>query len=145
MADLNGTWTGRLIDICGFEGDITLHLEESRGSVRGRADVRVHTQHELDTYRVPLAGEVGERDRLVLKGSAGEKTGVDFGIDAVVFEPESGGVALRGTYDVAARQFTALRGGVVVSSKGGRLPTVEVRPEQDVPRRESAKPEEARS
>lgn len=142
MADLNGTWTGRLIDIRGFEGEIVLRLESEEGEVRGRADVRILTQHEVESYRLPIVGETGKRGRILLKGSAGEDAGVEFGIEGVVFELPADGLGLRGTYEVVARQFTALSGGVIVCSKGGRLPTVEVRPERTIRRREFATPQE---
>jgi hypothetical protein len=125
-SDVAGTWRGRLVDIRGFEGQISLHLQGEGGEVKGVAEAVIGATHVSEAYRIPVAGKA-RGDRLVLEGRAGGEQGVGFAIDARVFELPGGGSGLRGTYEVAARGFSPLRAGAIAASKGVKAPSTEVK------------------
>ncbi len=123
--EVSGTWRGRLVDIRGFEGQISLRLA-GEAAVKGTAEVAVGATHTSDAYRIPVSGKLSE-GRMVLEGTAGGDPGVGFAIDCQVFEIPSGGLGLQGTYEVAARGFSPLRAGVIAASKGVTVPSAEVK------------------
>ncbi len=127
-SDVAGTWRGRLIDIRGFEGEISLRLVGDGGAVKGVAEVSVGATHTSQQHRLTVSGKV-DGDRLVLEGAASREAGVRFGIEARVFELHGGGLGLRGTYEVAARGFSPLRAGAIAASTGVKVPSVEVKAE----------------
>lgn len=125
--DVAGTWRGRLIDIRGFEGEITLRLDGEGGAVKGVVDAAIGATHSSEVRRLAVTGKIDE-DRLTLEGEAAD--GVGIGIDARLFALTGGGVGLRGTYEVAARAFSPLRAGVIAASTGVRAPSTEVKKTQ---------------
>jgi hypothetical protein len=134
---VSGTWTGRLIDIRGYEGEISLQLTGRRGAVHGSATAAIGATHESERWRLKLSGEYGD-DRVQLSGMVDEETGPEISLDVTIFELAGGGEGMRGTYKVSPRKFSALRTGVISASKGELIRTTEVRPELVLQRRESA-------
>ena len=135
--EVSGTWTGRLIDIRGYEGEITMQLAGQRGAVEGRADVALGATHQSERWRVKLAGKYGE-DRVQLNGVVDEELGPEVAMDLNIFELTGGGYGMRGTYHVSAREFSPLRAGVMAASKGEPISAAEVHPELLLHRQESA-------
>lgn len=136
MAQANtvaGTWRGRLIDIRGYEGEVSLRLDGDERRFKGVATVSIGGTHASQTHRIELVGELGD-GRLVLSGAVPGDVGVEFGIEAAVFELPVGGTGLRGTYEVAAKSWSALRAGVITASRGMRPPSTEI--EDRAPRTE---------
>ena len=135
--EVSGTWTGRLIDIRGYEGQITMRLAGKRGAVKGTADAAIGATHQSEHWRVQLIGEYGE-DRIQLNGVVDEEVGPEVAMDLSIFELAGGGYGMRGTYHVSAREFSPLRAGVVAASKGEPISATEVHPELVLHRQESA-------
>lgn len=138
MAQANmvaGTWRGRLIDIRGYEGEVSLRLDGDERRFKGVATVSIGGTHASQTHRIELVGELRD-DRLVLSGTVPGDVGVEFGIEAAVFELPVGGMGLRGTYEVATKTWSALRAGVITASSGMRPPSTEI--EDRTPRAEVA-------
>ncbi len=141
MADLppraiSGTWTGRLIDVGGFEGELSMHLRARRGAVRGAATAEIGVGHTSERRRLVLRGEYsGDDVKLV---GAIEKAEVEIVLSCRVFKLARGGWGMRGTYEVSARGFSPLRAGVVAASKDQVLGTVEVGAEAQEAKRETA-------
>ena len=135
--EVSGTWTGRLIDIRGYEGEITMQLAGKRGAVEGRADVAIGATHQSEHWRVKLVGKYGD-DRIQLNGLVNEETGPEVAMDLSIFELAGGGYGMRGTYHVSAREFSPLRAGVVAASKGEAISATEVHPERVLHRQDSA-------
>lgn len=123
--EVAGRWRGRLIDIRGYEGEISLRLDGDDERLKGVATVVIGGTHSSETHRIELTGELRE-DRLVLSGAVPGDVGVEFGIDATVFEMPIGGIGLRGTYEVVAKRWSALRAGVITASSGVRPASAEV-------------------
>ena len=130
-----GTWTGKLIDVRGYEGEIVLRLEGDPEKLYGKIDATIGATHVSQRQTVVVSGEYRDGD-LWLKGIVDPEAGVEIAIEARIFEIFGGGFGLRGTYQVAARQFSPLRAGVISASRGERLTAVEVREEVTVVREE---------
>jgi hypothetical protein len=132
-----GTWRGRLIDVRGLEGELTLELSANRGRAKGIANAAIGATHETERRRVKLQGKYGD-DALTLFGVVDERAEVDLAIDVKIFELAGGGHGMCGTYRVSARSFSPLRAGVIAASKGERITASEVHPELVLNRRETA-------
>ena len=118
-----GTWRGRLLDVQSFEGALTLHLKSVRGGrVRGTFNVEIGQTHSS----LRRDGEVGgtyEEGRLEL-AFIGEELPVKILLSASVQELLDGGVGMSGTYEVSARQFSPIQGGVFCASKDRKVEVV---------------------
>lgn len=122
---LSGAWRGRLIDIRGYEGEVALRLGGEGDKLTGVAEVSVGGTHASESHRMVLTGELQE-DRLVLTGAVPGDVGVEFGIEADVFEMPIGGIGLRGTYEVGTKRWSSLRAGVITASKGMKPPSTQI-------------------
>ncbi len=131
---VSGLWSGRLIDVRGFEGELTLLLQARRGSVSGTIEAAVGATHVSQRQRVHIKGKIGDAPVVRLEGVVDEKAGVEIVLDLEVFDLTGGGSGMRGTYQVVARSFSPLRAGVVAAAKDRPIPAEEVRPQREVPR-----------
>lgn len=112
---LNGTWTGRIIDIRGLEAELTLDLHSGgKGEVRGSARAVIQAHHEQIPFEAEVSGTVSGR----AVSLAFEADRVSVKLDADLVRIHGGGSGMKGVYDVAAEGFSTLRGGVFVVSKG---------------------------
>lgn len=116
---MRGTWTGRMVDLQGFEGEITLRLErgEKSGTVMGWFDVAIGGHHDSIRRRGTVEGRQTD-DRIVLNLEVGDEKAARIAVDGRVWALNSGGTGLCATYDVAAKSFSPLRGGVLALSTG---------------------------
>ena len=116
---LAGSWTGELVDVHGFRGELRLDLAYGgEGAVKGEYSVSVATEHDTLTRRGEVSG-TSARGRVKLALSMREPP-VKMGLDADVIPLRGGGLGLRGTYQVSARAFSPLEGGIVVLARDRR-------------------------
>lgn len=119
MANLNGTWTGRLIDVAGLEGSVGLTLRGRGGRVSGTFTATIPTQHEGVRATGKVSGATkGDKVELVVEL---EEAPVKITLRGDAFDCRDGGLGMKGTYDVAARRFSPLAGGVVVLHRPKKL------------------------
>jgi hypothetical protein len=119
---LAGSWTGELVDIHGFKGELELALAADReGAIKGDYRVAIAAEHDTLIGRGEVAGTTA-RGKLKLTISMREPA-VNMGLEADLVRLRDGGLGLRGTYQVSARGFSTLQGGVVVLSKDRRRET----------------------
>jgi len=113
MKNLKGSWSGRLVDVGGFEGTVSLSLREGRGVVDGVFDAALDGHHRP----IPLRGLVAGRlkgAQLSLRLDLGEKGApVSVTFEGDVFDTRRGEVGVCGRYVVAARRSSPLLGGVI--------------------------------
>ena len=116
---MRGTWTGRMLDLQGFEGEITLRLDrgEKSGAVMGLFDVAIGSHHDSVRQRGTVDGRLAG-DRLVLFLKVGEDGAIRIAVEGRVWQLHDGGTGLCATYDVASRAFSPLRGGVLALNTG---------------------------
>ena len=116
---LDGVWTGQLVDVRGFKGEITLNLsDDKKGALKGHYRAVIVGQHEPVLGRGEVAG-TSARDKLKLTLSSREKD-VKMGFDGDLIALRDGGIGMRGSYQLSARGFSPLQTGVVVLSKDRR-------------------------
>ena len=113
MDVVEGTWIGRLIDVGGFEGEVTLTLQGGKGAVEGVFEAVIDGQHYPTRLRGRVSGaQKGNSLALVL--DVGQRdTKVAVSLDGDVFKTRRGDLAACGVYAVSARQSSALMGGVI--------------------------------
>lgn len=131
---VSGRWTGHLLDVRGYEGELVLELEARRGSVSGAIEALIGETHESRRQRVRVKGEYGE-DRVRIAGVVDDSVGVELSLDLVVFPLAGDGYGMRGTYRVGARSFSPMRDGVIAAAKDLPIPAEEIKPMRVVPRR----------
>lgn len=126
---VEGKWTGRLIDVQGFEGELTFELrEEKKGQeLYGSFDVTLAGTHAPIRQEGSIRG-TRERGRLVLvvlmlQGEKRQPVSIRLEGDAKALK--EGGIGLCATYDVSVKGFSPLQGGVVVARTA--LPLTRVR------------------
>ena len=131
---VKGLWTGRLIDVRGYEGEFSLVLKSRSGSVSGTIEAAIGATHVSQRQRVPVRGKIGDDPVVRLEGVVDEKAGVEIALELEIFDLVGEGNGMRGTYRVVARSFSPLRAGVVAASKDRSIPAQEVRPQREMPR-----------
>jgi hypothetical protein len=116
---IEGTWSGRLVDVQGFEGQIKLRLashDQKRGRVRGDVEVTIGEVDEGITADGDVSGELdGESLTLVFSLP---KTAVMIRAAGRVFPLRAGGLGLRAIYQVSAEAFSPLQAGIVTAATG---------------------------
>lgn len=113
---LTGSWAGELVDVHGFRGELGLDLAAGgKGDLKGVYRIAIGTQHDTLVRKGEIAGTVSG-GKLKLAFSTREPP-VKMGLEADVIPLREGGLGLRGTYEVSARGFSALQGGIVVLAK----------------------------
>ena len=113
MSAVEGTWSGRLIDVGGFEGEVTLTLQGGRDKVEGMFDAMIAGQHHPTRIRGRVSG-TQKGDPLSLRLDVGQTdTKITASLDSDVFKTRQGDRAACGVYAVSARQSSALMGGVI--------------------------------
>ena len=130
MADaaVTGVWRGSLVDVLGAEGTLTLQLTGRGDAVRGEFTARITGQHEPLVRTGTVAGSAtGGRVALNLTFPRGEGDEVRIALEGHAFDLVDSGAGLCGVYEVAARSFSPLQGGVVALSRDRRVQTAEVR------------------
>jgi hypothetical protein len=107
------SWSGQLIDIGGFEGQVALTLRISSSNVEGVIDVTIASHHHPIRMQGLVTGKVANR-RLLLKFEPNQKeAGVAVQFAGHLFSTRRGALALCGSYSVSERQPSALMGGVL--------------------------------
>jgi hypothetical protein len=120
-----GTWTGKLVDVQGFEGDVRLRLSGKGEALRGTFAASLLTQDDPVALRGTVSGKL-VRGRIRLSFEA-EEFSASF--DAKLLDLAAGGEGACGTYEVSARGFSPLRGGIVVLNRGATGTDAEMKPE----------------
>ena len=116
MPAISGSWDGRFIDVGGFEGTLQLYLKEGRGKVDGRYVVSVLDEHGPIDDEGGIKGTVdGERVQLTFSSKQGQDVRISF--VGQVFACRNDGLGIKGVYDIAARRFSPLGGGVLVAQR----------------------------
>ena len=123
---MKGTWTGKLVDVQGFEGDVHLQLEGKGESLRGSFRASLLAHHDAIPVRGSVRGKLA-RDRLRLTLAAGDDFGAEF--DAKLLDLSAGGSGLCGTYEVSGRAFSPLHGGIAVLNRGVPITDLEIKPQ----------------
>jgi hypothetical protein len=122
---MSGRWRGRLIDVQGLEGELALDLKvDGRGRVSGLARTAIGGHH----VPLELLEEVSGRakaDRLELELVGGEERPVAILLTARVMEMTGGGLGMCAEYDVSARGFSPLQGGVAALNKDAPVPAAQ--------------------
>jgi len=108
-----GSWTGQLIDIGGFEGQITLTLRGNEGTVDGLFDALIEGQHRPTRMHGVVTGRLANRKFLLRLDSNPKESAASVQFEGALFETRRGVPALCGRYLVSARQSSALLGGVM--------------------------------
>jgi hypothetical protein len=132
---VQGRWTGRLIDVLGFEGELSLDLtqEKRTSAVTGTFIVELAGQHASVRRRGSVRGGL-EKDRLVLTVDVKEEPSAQIELTGDLLRLAEGGVGLCATYSVSARRFASLQGGVACASTGRPLTAVAIEREAVAPR-----------
>lgn len=113
MDAVKGTWIGRLVDVGGFEGEVTLTLEGGKNAVEGVFDATIAGQHHPNRIRGRVSG-TQKGDILSLLLDVGQRESkITVSLEGEVFKTRQGDLAACGRYAVSARQSSALMGGVI--------------------------------
>jgi hypothetical protein len=124
QASPNGTWRGSLVDALGYEGKLTLVLNGRGGKLSGRfrASIADHHAPFVRSGKVTGRAQKGAVElELAFPRSEGEQ--VRIVLRAHAFRLTDVGAGMCGTYEVAARGFSPLQGGVIALSRD-RQPAV---------------------
>lgn len=113
MDAVEGTWSGRLIDVGGFEGEVTLTLQGGKDAVEGLFDVMIAGQHHPTRLRGRVSG-TQKGETLSLRLDVGQsQTTITASLEGEVFKTRQGDRAACGVYGVSARQPSPLMGGII--------------------------------
>lgn len=119
---VSGSWNGQLVDIHGFNGEIALTLgTEKTGKVTGDYRVSIGGHHDSLVAKGQVSGSLA-RGKLKLSIAMREPP-VKMGFDADLIALRGGGSGLRGTYQVSARGYSPLQGGIVILAKDRKQET----------------------
>lgn len=121
----SGAWEGSLIDALGYEGTLTLELRGRGGKLKGRFVATIADHHEPFVRTGEVAGTASGDDvalSLTFARQQGEEE-VRIELHGHTFKLSDEGVGMCGTYEVAARSFSPLQGGVVALARD-RRPTL---------------------
>lgn len=123
-AGAEGSWSGSLIDACGYEGSLELDLRVQEGRVSGRFRAVIADRDEPFVCVGELSGtDAGGLELQSALGAEGEE--VRLTLHARVFGLSDGGAGICGNYDVAAQTFSPFRTGVVALLCDKSIPVVE--------------------
>lgn len=120
---VEGRWRGRLVDVQGFEGELSLELQRATGGFVGSFRAAIGGQHETMQRDGAVRGAL-EKDRLRLVVETGEQEPVTIQLDGQLIALRDGGVGLAGTYEVATRGFSPLKGGIISANKDRPAPSI---------------------
>ncbi len=116
---LSGVWRGRLVDIQGFEGALELKLESGAGGkLRGSYHVDIATTHSAMRQQGEVHGSYSKSGLSLAFASKEPPIGIRLTGD--VLDLRDGGVGMRGVYEVSAKTFSPLQGGVISAAKDQR-------------------------
>jgi hypothetical protein len=122
----NGTWTGSLVDALGTEGTLKLELAGRGGSVKGRFRATIAGHHEPFVRAGEVSGKATKGSielQLAFPRAEGEE--VSIALHGHTFKLSDEGAGMCGTYEVAARSFSPLQGGVIALSRDRRTAAAE--------------------
>jgi len=127
---IQGKWSGRLIDVRGFEGEVILNLKQDRkgGDITGTCDAMIGVNHASSSFHGEVKGGI-TKDNLKLSVQADKKGEVIIHLQGQVSQMKEGGVGLKGTYDVGVRGFSPLGGGIICANLNKPLTAVTIAPE----------------
>ena len=124
-ADATGEWRGSLLDALGYEGSLTLELAGREGRVSGVCTASIADHHEPFVRSGKVTGN-DDAGHLALRISfARGDEDVTIALDAHAFELSDKGAGMCGTYEVSARSFSPLQGGVIALSRDVPVASVE--------------------
>jgi hypothetical protein len=129
-AEAGGNWRGSIVDALGYEGAVTLSLAEREGRVSGVCTATISDHHEPFVRSGKVSGETDNgRLRLLISFARADEE-VTIALDARTFElSDKGGVGMCGTYEVSARSFSPLQGGVLALSRDLPAQSIEIKGE----------------
>jgi hypothetical protein len=117
---LSGIWRGRLIDVQGFEGEVELNLKsDDDGQLSGTYSVEVGGQHSTLRQHGSVRGKGTEKGLSLTL--VGKEQPVNISLKGNILKLTDGGMGLSATYDVSAKGFSPLQGGVVCASKDQKV------------------------
>lgn len=123
-------WQGRLMDVQGFEGEVTLDLRGPRGkdnAVEGTFEAAIGVNHHSSLQQGKVVGKAS-KSRLNLRLTVHADPPLTIELDAGVQSLRDGGRGLCGTYSIQTRGHSALQEGVAVLSSGRRPTSVAIEP-----------------
>lgn len=123
-------WQGRLMDVQGFEGELTLDLRGPRGkdnAVEGTFDASIGVNHHSSRQQGKVSG-TATKSGLKLRLMVQADPPLSIELDAGVHGLRDGGQGLCGTYSISTRGHSALQEGVAVLSSGRRPTSVAIEP-----------------
>lgn len=122
---MQGKWTGRLVDVQGFEGEISLDLKHDKKGkeVSGSFNVAIGVNHASMRYDGTVSGYL-EKDtiKLTFEAKTGKGEPVVITLVGQAQTLREGGAGLKATYEVAAKGFSPLQAGILCVNTG-RKPT----------------------
>lgn len=114
---LSQSWSGRLIDIGGVEGALTLALSENKGTVRGMFEVVIDGMHRPIHRSGEIAGRLQGAELEITLSLGTKEFPVKISFAGKLREMRNQEMALKGIYSVAFRRYQgALLGGVICVS-----------------------------
>jgi len=128
---IQGNWSGRLIDVRGFEGSIKLTLKHNKksGAIKGACVAEIGVNHASSVFNGEVTGKLSDNRLLLELSDANKERSVVVRLDGRVADMREGGVGLKGVFDVAAQKFSPLRGGVISASLNKPITSVAIAPE----------------
>ena len=120
MQTLEGSWSGRLVDIGGFEGTLTLSLRDRGGLVEGIFDAAIDGQHRPTRMRGMVNGQLKGAQLNLMLDTGDKEAPVSVSFVGSVFDTRRGDAGACGRYIVSARRFSPLMGGVITLRRAAR-------------------------
>jgi hypothetical protein len=116
--DISGVWRGKLVDIQGFEGDVELTLKAADdGQLQGTFAVTIGGHHGAVRRRGEVRGKSTEKQVSLALTSKDKELPVKISATGDVLNLRGGGAGLRTTYQISAKGYSPLQGGVLCASK----------------------------
>jgi hypothetical protein len=126
---LSGVWRGRLVDVQGFEGVLELTIESgAAGRLRGSYNVEIATTHSTMRQQGEVHGSYSQKGLSL--AFASKEPPIEIRLAGDVLDLRDRGVGMRGVYEVSARTFSPLQGGVISAAKDQR-PDVDIASKRD--------------
>lgn len=123
---IEGSWTGRLIDIQGFEGEFFLELKQNaENKVYGTFRVIIRDEEALLIQEGATEGTV-LKDTFDIVFVPKNKEAVKIRMEGRVQDLREEGLGLRATYDVSGKTLSPFQGGIASARTIKSLPSVRI-------------------
>lgn len=130
MEKVEGAWVGRLIDVGGFEGQVNLTLQKSKGALEGYFDAAIDGQHRPVRIRGKISGKQTGSEVVLMLDLGQQDSTVAISLEGDVYSTRRGELAVCGRYAVSTRRNSPLMAGVISL----RQPTTDARPDEGLVR-----------